>query len=146
MYNEYPSLRYNVSDKYDIDHITASIKNYFGRDFDEGMHSAGQYHNEDYADADEDLKKSISFFIGIGQLSELRDLIEEIQSNGVVSSDTMDSLAMINLAMGDFDRTVPLLEEQNNSQLQFYLAQSYLKLGKTRSAVSGLVKTVDDCT
>lgn len=146
LYNEFPSYRKEATSHHDLSAVTQSILNYYSRGFDEGTHLAGQFHYADYATTDKDLKKTISFLIGTRQLNEGKQLIEQIKDNGVVSATTKKSLAMINLALGDFDSALLQLEEQSSAQLQFYLAQTYLEQGKTRNAIPGLIKTIDDCT
>lgn len=146
LFKNYPATRSRISATFDTDSISARIETYYGRDFDEGVHLAGQYHDSSYADSDDDLKHSLDFLIGTDRLEETKELIETIEANGVISSDTSETLSIVNLALGDMDRAIPQLEEQDDSQLHFYLAQSYLQQGKIRSAIPGLVKTVDDCT
>ncbi|WP_163338840.1 C39 family peptidase [Desulfopila sp. IMCC35008] len=146
LFRNYPATRSRISSTFDIDGISTRIEAYYGRDFDEGMHLAGQYHDSSYADSDDDLKQSLDFLIGTNRLKEAKELIEAIEANGVISSDTSETLSIVNLALGDLERAIPQLEEQDDSQLHFYLAQSYLQQGKIRSALPGLVKTIDDCT
>ena len=59
LYNDFPGLRDAISEKYDSEDVIHSIKSYFKDNFDEGLHSAGQYHNESMTKPDQALEYSI---------------------------------------------------------------------------------------
>jgi hypothetical protein len=129
-----------------VDRTANTIVRYFKSDFDEGTHLAGQMHFDDSVETDEKLKTSLAFLIGAGRLDQARNLIQEIESRGEISSDTQEAQAMLDLSLGDFESAISRLVELDSDDLQFYLAQSYLKQGNITSAVPGLVKTIDNCT
>jgi hypothetical protein len=146
MYEEFPSMRMTVHETFDIPSSTQVLVDYFSRDFDEGLHLAGQMHYDDQPWNDTDLKAALTFLIGTGQKKRARDLIEKIKESGLIADNTEETLAIVNLSLGEFDIALPQLEEYGDSQMYFYLAQGYLSMGNPRGAVSGLIETVDDCT
>ncbi len=145
-YKEYPSLRADLVQTRNVEGAVADIINYFDTDFDEGMHLAGQINNYDYPYEDEKLESSLNFLVGTGHLKKASSLIEEIGSKGLLSDNSLETQAMLDISLGDFDNAIPRLTDLNNSQLHFYLAQSYLQQGNVTSAIAGLVKTIDGCT
>lgn len=145
MFRGYPAFRSRIVNNHDTGAITEAIQAYYERDFDEGVHLAGQYDDYGYADGDDNLNRSLDFLIGTGRLQETKHLIETIEADGIISDDTSETLSMVNLAIGDTEQAVRQLEEQSDSQLSFYLAQSYLEQGRTGSAIPELIKIVGDC-
>ncbi len=146
LFKHYPSSRTAILAHENMQAIVASICSFYGRDFDEGVHLAGQYHDSSSPDKDEDLNQSIEFLIGAGKTGAAKALIETIESMGIISEDTSELLSMINLSTSDIPPAITLLEKQNNSQLHFYLALAHLKQGHTKSAVPELVEAIDGCT
>ncbi len=145
-YQEYPSLRAGLVQTRNVEGAVSDIVNYFNTDFDEGLHLAGQVNDYDYPYEDEKLESSLDFLVGTGHLEKASSLIKEIGSKGLLSDKTLKTQAMLDISLGDFNNAIPRLTDLNNSQLYFYLAQSYLKQGNITSAIAGLVKTIDGCT
>ncbi len=146
LYKEFPSLRSTLLKKADLPKVTEDITDYFGTNFDEGVHLAGQRHYDDYAEKDYKLASSIDFLIGTGQIKEASSLIDKIELEGKVSPETRETRAILNIAMGDLENAIPRLVEEEDSQLHFYLAQCYLQQNNPNGAIPELVKTIDDCT
>lgn len=145
-YQEYPSLRAGLQQTRNVEGAVSSIVNYFDTDFDEGTHLAGQINEYDYPQEDEKLESSLNFLVGTGHFEKASLLIEEIGSKGLLSDNTLETQAMLDISLGDFDRAIPRLTKLDDSQLHFYLAQSYLRQGNVAGAIAGLVKTIDGCT
>jgi|GEM_PF-1069949 len=145
-YQEYPALRADLLSSRNVEGAVSNIINYFNTDFDEGTHLAGQLNEYDYPSEDKRLESSLTFLVGTGHLETASHLIEEIGAKGLLSDTTLETQAMLDLSLGDFDNAIPRLNDLDDSQLHFYLAQSYLKQGNITSAIAGLVETVDGCT
>jgi len=146
IFQDYPAKRGEILNGDEIPQISQAIRTYYERDFDEGLHLAGQYDDPDYANADKALQHSLDFLVGTGQIREARDLITTIKENGIISDDTAETLAMLNLAAGDIDEAMTQLEQQNDNQLNFYLALSHYHKGQLQGTIPGLIKTIDGCT
>lgn len=145
-YQEFPSLRPSLLKTHDVEGTANRIIRFFNTDFDEGTHLSGQMHYDDYVNADRKLEASLEFLIGTGLLEQASNLIKEIDSKGEISTTTKEIQAMLELSRGDFDNAIPHLTELDDDELQFYLSQSYLRQGNITSAITGLVKTIDNCT
>ena len=145
LFNDYPAWRKRLLEKYDMKKTVNAITSYYRRDFDEATHLAGQYDSDD-PDTDESFEQSLNFMLGTGHVQETQNLLETVQANGPLSYTSQEILAIAHLALGNSDRAIKQLEEQNDNQLHFYLGMSYLSQGRKESALTELVKTIDDCT
>lgn len=145
-YEEFPPLRALLPRTGAVEPAVNSIIDYFGTDFDEGMHLAGQRDDDDSITADKKLATALAFLIGTDHLDQAAQLIEKIGTAGGLSDETRAVRAMLDLARNDLDNGIPRLTQLSDSQLQFYLAQGFLRQGNVTSAIAGLVKTIDDCT
>ena len=146
LFKEYPSERKQIINNYDVAGVADGIETFFERDFDEGIHLAGQYHNSNYSDPDDNLEESLDFLIGTKQSDKAKQVVERIEESGIISGKTSETLSMLNLSAGNIEQAVTGLEKSNNSQLNFYLALSHLKQGQKRNVIPDLIKTVDGCT
>jgi hypothetical protein len=145
-YKEFPALRASLLGTGKVEPTVDGIIDYFGADFDEGAHLAGQRDYDDYVTADKKLATAIAFLIGTEHLDQAAQLIEKIGTTGELSNETQAVRAMLDLARNDLGNAIPRLTQLSDSQLQFYLAQSFLLQGNVTSAIAGLTKTIDDCT
>ncbi len=146
LYKDFPGLRPVLNDRYNEDIVAGSIVNFFSSDYNEGIHLWGQYHDEDDSREDRVLDYSLAYLIGQNQLKMARKLITNIEEQGPISTKTENTLAMIDLALGDFASGVHHIDESDAHDLEFYLALAELQLGNRQAAISGMAQTVDGCT
>lgn len=146
LYSDFPGLRKMISKKYDEDFVVNSIKSYFWDDFDEGIHAAGQYHNERWAWPDWALKFSIQYLIGHKRFNLAEELISHIDEEGQISKDMLADIGLINLSMGKLKVGIDRLIMAKRKKRQLYAGLAYLKMGDKQGAIRELVKTVERCT
>jgi len=146
LYSNYPGMRKEISQTYDAESIASSIYTFFSEDFDEGIHHAGQYHDESWSETDLNLKYSIQYLIGQRQFGMVEELLTRIDEKGQISRDMRSQIGMINLAQGEFEPGIDQLIAHGNSTNSFYAGLTNLKIGNTQAAVRQLTEAVSGCT
>lgn len=146
LYNNYPGLRKQISQDYGSELVASSIYTYFGDDFDEGIHQAGQYHDERWGESDLNLKYSVQYLIGQQQFDMVAELLARIDEKGQISPEMRSQIGMIHLAQGEFEPGIDQLIAHNNSTNSFYAGLANLKIGNTQAAIRHLSEAVSGCT
>ncbi|MEJ2165512.1 MAG: hypothetical protein P8X90_08280 [Desulfobacterales bacterium] len=146
LYNNYPGLRKQISQDYGSEFVASSIYSYFGDDFDEGIHQAGQYHNERWSESDLNLKYSVQYLIGQQQFDMVEELLTRIDEKGQISPEMRSQIGMIHLAQGKLEPGIDQLITHDNSDNSFYAGLANLKIGNTQAAVRQLSEVVSGCT
>lgn len=146
LYSKFPGLRKQISQDYDPDLVVSSIYNYFGDNFDEAIHQAGQYHDDRESESDSDLKYSIQYLIGLQRFDRVEELLTQIDGNGQISPAMQSQMGMIQLARGEFESGIDQLITHNTSGNSFYAGLANLKIGNTQSAIRQLSEAVSGCT
>lgn len=146
LYSDFPGLRKTISEKYDENFVIDSIKSYFWDDFDEGLHSAGQYHNQRWARPDWALMFSIKFLIGHKRFDLAEELISRIDEEGQVNKNMMADIGLINLSRGKLKDGLDRLVLAKETKRPLYAGLSYLKMDDKQGAIRELVKTIKGFT
>lgn len=146
LYTNYPGLRKQISQDYDSGSVAASIYSYFGNDFDEGIHLAGQYHDERLSESDWNLNYSIQYLIGQQQFGVVEELLTRIDEKGQISPEMQARIGMIHLAQGQFEPGIDRLITHDSSVNSFYAGLANLKIGNKQAAVRQLSEAVSGCT
>ncbi|MFH0926360.1 MAG: C39 family peptidase [bacterium] len=142
LYSDFPATRKTISHKYNKKVINKAIMNYFGDDFDEGIHLWGQYHDERWASPDWALNYSIEYLIGQGELDLVAQLVNRINEKGQVSDDILAVTGMIDLAKGKIKTGLDQLLSVPKKNLSLYTGLVNLKIGDNQGAIRELVKTL----
>ncbi|MDY6855236.1 MAG: hypothetical protein SWO11_11120 [Thermodesulfobacteriota bacterium] len=143
LYDDFPGVRKTLEQRYNTQRIVDSIQAYFWDDFDEGIHDAGQYHNERWAQPDWALKYSILYLTAQGRFDMVKKLTERIDEEGQVSEEILVNMGMIDIAMGRFEHGLDRLHRAENAKNPLYTALAHLKMGKDQGAIRDLVKIVN---
>lgn len=143
LYRAFPSLRASFDRTYDANLIAESIKEYFGNDFDEGLHMAGQLHlDERESGQDWALGSAVSYLIGNGRFDLVKALIERIDDQGRVSRRTLAEVGLMDLSIGDYSQGLDRLQRADDQSAAFYAGLARLKTGNTQGGIQELAKTV----
>ena len=142
LYTDFPGLRERLTESYDVDSVGASIRTYFWDDFDEGVHLWGQYHDEQWAWPDWNLRYSIHYLSGQKRFDLVEELITHINEQGQISEDMLAEVGMIDLAYGEFDSGLDRLNALEDAMYPFYIGLTYLKTGNAQGAIRELAKAV----
>jgi tetratricopeptide (TPR) repeat protein len=145
LYTEYPSLRTTLNARYDVDQITNAIIAYFGNNFDEGTHLAGQYNDEETADPDWALKTSVEYLIGERRFDQIEQLLARVDSQGQLSGQMQYYNAMAALSQGRYAQGLDRFNRAEGDGKDFYAALASLQMKDRSHALQGLVKTLDGC-
>lgn len=146
LYREFPSLRASLNKQYNAEQISNAIIDYFGNDFDEGAHLAGQYHDERWAMQDWALKFSIEYLIGQQQFKKASNLLDSIDEHGQLSEDMQYYSGILALNDGQFETGIDRLSKADSDSKHFYKALACLEMGNRTEAVTDLVKLMQGCT
>jgi len=145
LYTEFPSLRTTLNARYDVDQTTNAIVTYFGNNFDEGTHLAGQYNDEDSADPDWALKTSVEYLIGQRRFEQIEQLLARVDSQGQLSGQMQYYNAMLALSQGRYAKGLDRFSRAEGDGKEFYAALASLQMKDRSHALQGLVKTLDGC-
>jgi tetratricopeptide (TPR) repeat protein len=145
LYTEYPSLRTTLNARYDVDQITNAIIAYFGNNFDEGTHLAGQYNDEETADPDWALKTSVEYLIGERRFDQIEQLLARVDSQGQLSGQMQYYNAMAALSQGRYAQGLDRFSRAEGDGKDFYAALASLHMKDRSHALQGLVETLDGC-
>ena len=145
LYTEFPSLRASLDARYDVDQVSRTILAYFGNNFDEGAHLAGQHHDERWADPDWALKLSVEYLIGQRRFDQAEELLARVDSQGQLSGRMQYYNAMLALSQGRFEEGLDRFNRAQGDGKPFYTALASLKMGDRPHALQGLVQTLDGC-
>ncbi len=110
MYMDYSGLRDEITKQYPPQKIADDIYAFFARNFDEGAHLWGQYHNESWALTDWALRYGIAYLVAHQQYELVEKLITGIDEKGIVTDDMLEILGMIDLAHGRFKKGLDRLQ------------------------------------
>jgi hypothetical protein len=146
LYSAFPGLRNSISERYDSDTVSSSIYSYFHDNFDEGVHKAGQYHDESSSSPDWYLKYSIEYLIGLKDFDLVEELLAQIDAKGKISSEMRSRMGMIHLAHGKYESGLDLLMTHDNKDNSFYAGLVNLKTGNIQASVRRLSKAISGCT
>lgn len=146
LYREFPSLRASLNEQYNTEQISNDIIDYFGNNFDEGVHLAGQYHDERWAKRDWALKFSIEYLIGQQQFEKASALLASIDEHGQLSEDMQYYSGILALNDGQFEIGIDRLSKADSDSKHFYKALACLEIGNRTEAVTELVKLLQGCT
>jgi MFS family permease len=145
LYTEFPSLRSALNANYDVDMITNAIMSYFGNNFDEGTHLAGQYNDEDSAMPDWALNISIRYLIGQRRFDQIEQLLARVDTQGELSGKMQYYNGMVALSQGRYAEGLDRFSRSNEEGQAFYAAFASLKMDDRPRALQGLVETLDGC-
>ncbi len=145
LYNDFPSLRSTLDTRYNSDRITQSIMAYFGNNFDEGVHLAGQRHNERLSDPDWALKASVEYLLGHRRFQQIEQLLARVDAQGQLSEEMQYYNAMIALAQGNYDESLERFGRATGDAKKFYATLAGLQIGNRAHALQGLTDTLDGC-
>ena len=145
LYTEFPSLRSALNTHYDVDQITDSIMTYFGNNFDEGTHLAGQYDDTDWAMPDWALKTSIKYLIGQRRFDQIEQLLASVDTQGELSGEMQYYNGMVALSQGRYAEGLDRFSRSNEGGQAFYAALASLEMDDRPRAIEGLVETLDGC-
>jgi hypothetical protein len=145
LYTEFPSLRDSLDAQYDVDQVSRTILSYFGNDFDEGAHLAGQHHDERWADPDWALKLSVEYLIGQRRFDQAEELLARVDSQGQLSGQMQYYNAMLALAQGRNEAGLDRFSRARGDGKSFYAALASLEKDDRPHAMQGLVQTLDGC-
>ncbi|MDO9262448.1 MAG: C39 family peptidase [Desulfosalsimonadaceae bacterium] len=146
LYRDFPGLRPVIPDHDEGESVSKTIFNYFSNDFDEGTHLWGQIHYDEISKKDSIFDYSLCYLIGQRQLPLARELITRIEDQGLISENTQEIRAMIDMSLGDIETGVHRLKETKEDSANFYLALGEWVLDDREAAISDLVEAVDGCT
>jgi hypothetical protein len=142
LYSEFPSLRATIDKQYDANRIAEEIKTYFWSDFDEGVHLAGQQHDNRWSRQDWALDFAVSYLIDHGQTDLVDALISRIDNQGQVSAKTLEGVGLMDLSKGRIQMGLDRVQTSNKAVVAFYSGLARLKTGETQGAVRDLAKAV----
>jgi hypothetical protein len=145
LYAQYPSLRPSLDRHFDVDRTTRAIIEYFGNNFDEGIHMPGQYHNERYANPDWALKTSVQYLIGHDRFEQIEKLLARVNDQGRLSGQMQYYQAIIALNQGHFADGLDRFSQASGEAKSFYAALASLQTGDRPHALRGLIETLDGC-
>lgn len=145
LYTEFPSLRASLDARYDVDEVSRTILAYFGNNFDEGVHLAGQHHDEHWADPDWALKLSVEYLIGQRRFDQAEELLARVDSQGQLSGRMQFYNAMLALSQGRFEEGLDRFSRAQGDGKPFYTALASLEMDDRPHALQGLVQTLDGC-
>jgi hypothetical protein len=145
LYTEFPSLRPSLNADYDTDRVADSIMAYFGNNFDEGTHLAGQYNDDDSADPDWALKTSVEYLIGQRRFAQTEQLLTRVDSQGQLSGQMQYYNAMLALSQGRHAQGLDRFSRAWGDGKDFYAALASLEMKDRPHALQGLVSTLDGC-
>lgn len=143
MYNEYPGLRDSISKKYDSKKIAEGIFSFFSKNFDEGTHLWGQYHEDEWASTDWALRYSISYLLAHKQYEAIENLITNIDQKGEVTSRMFGILGMIDLAHGRFNSGFDRLQRASSRDYSLYTGLLSLQNDNIGAAIRSLYSVAD---
>lgn len=103
MYKNYPFLRDSLEKEKVVEETSKAIYDYFSNDFDEGIHLSGQEHYEMWASEDWALEYGISYLLANQKYELIKQLISTIDKKGQISDDMISIVAMIDIALGNFE-------------------------------------------
>jgi tetratricopeptide (TPR) repeat protein len=146
LYTEFPSLRPSLDARYDADQISDTIVSYFGNNFDEGTHLAGQRHDEGRADPDWALKSSVEYLIGQHRFEQIEQLLARVDTQGQLSGRMQYYNAMLALSQGRYETGLDRFNRASGDSKHFYAALASLQMENQPHALQGLVKALDGCT
>ncbi len=141
----YPSLRPFLERQYDPKRITASIRQYFGNDFDEGIHLAGE---REYAGTRQSwqMRAALAYLIDNDRFDLVDNLISTIGYQGPVSRETLAEVGLMDLSLGHFTRGLDRILSADENSTCFYAGLAKLKKGDKRGAIEELTRVVSGAT
>lgn len=145
LYAEFPSLRDSLDAQYDVDQVSQEILAYFGNNFDEGAHLAGQSHDERWADPDWALKVSVEYLIGQRYFDQAEELLARVDAQGQLSGQMQYYNAMLALSRGRFEEGLDRFNRAQGDGKPFYSALASLEMDDRPHALQGLVQALDGC-
>jgi hypothetical protein len=145
LYDQFPSLRKTLDARYDADRMTKDIIAYFGQNFDEGVHEAGQQDDEDWSDPDWALKASVKYLIGHGRFTQIEQLLARVDAQGRLSNGMRFYNAMIALSQGRYEDSLDRFGQSSGAKQEFYGALAALQTGNRARALQGLTETIEGC-
>jgi hypothetical protein len=146
LYSDFPGLRRDLVDKFGSEPIYDAIKSYFWEDFDEGIHRAGQYHNQRWARPDWALRFSVNYLIGQKQYDLVKTLTSRIKLEGRISDGILADAGIIDLAQGNLEDGLDRLSNAKGANKPLYTGLAKLKTGDKAGAVRDFVKIVKNST
>lgn len=141
--SDYPGLQTNVLKQYDPEFISSLISQYFGEDFDEGIHSWGQYHDQRRATHDWALTYGVEYLLIHKKFSTIEALINKINEEGQISSDMLMDIGIISFAGGKFRQGLDRLAEADNQDTSLYEGLARMKIRDSQGAVRKLVEELN---
>jgi hypothetical protein len=145
LYTRFPSMRASLDARYDVDEVSRTILAYFGSNFDEGAHLAGQRHDERWADPDWALKISVEYLIGQRHFDQAEELLARVDAQGRLSGQMQYYNAMLALSRGHFEEGLDRFNRAQGDGKSFYTALANLEMEDRPHAMQGLVQTLDGC-
>ncbi len=145
LYTEFPSLRSTLNATYDADRITDEIVAYFGNNFDEGIHLAGQYNDDGTPMPDWALKTSVEYLIGQRRFEQIEKLLARVDSKGQLSGQMQYYNGMVALSQGRYADGLDRFSRAAGEGKDFYAALASLEMNDRSHALQGLVETLDGC-
>jgi hypothetical protein len=146
LYSDFPGLRKSIAEDFDSGKVASSIYAYFIDNFDEGIHQAGQYHDDRGSNPDRNLKVSVQYLIGQQEFDLVETLLTRIDEKGQISSEMQSYMGMIHLARGEFEQGIDQLIASDKTGNSFYAGLANLQIGNTPAAVRQFSKAVSGCT
>jgi len=143
LYGEFPGLRPSLGKQYDATRIAGEIRDYFWNDFDEGIHEAGQHHDERWARPDWALEYAVSYLINNQRFDMVEALISRINDQRQVSEQMLAGIGLLDLSRGELERGLDRIRSSQENSASFYAGLARLKMGNIQGATQDLVKTVE---
>jgi hypothetical protein len=145
LYTEFPSLRDTLNRRYDAERVSEAIIRYFGDNYDEGTHLAGQYHDERWAYPDGSLRSSVEYLIDQNRFDQLEQLLARVDTHGQLSGQMQYYNAILALSQGRYEAGLDRFSRASGHGTDFYAGLASLKVNDRPHALQGLVRTLDDC-
>lgn len=146
LYSDYPGMRKTLSAKFDTEKVSDAIKSYFWDDFDEGIHQAGQYHNERWAWPDWALKFSIQYLIGHERFDLVEALIGRIKQQGKISSRMIAEMGIIDLSRGNLEKGMDRLSQAKGNASPLYVGLAKYQLGDNAGGTREMTSIIKNRT
>lgn len=145
LYTEFPSLRATLNARYKPDRVADAIVAYFGKNYDEGTHLAGQYHDERWANPDGHLKSSVEYLMDQHCFDQMEQLLARVDIRGQLSGQMQYYNAILALSQGRYEAALDRFGRAEGHGKDFYAALASLQVEDRSHALQGLVETLDGC-
>jgi hypothetical protein len=145
LYWAYPCLRPSLARQYDEKAIVEEIRHFFGNDFDEGIHLAGQ---RNYAGSRQswEMRTALSYLIGNGRFGQVENLISKIGYQGQISRNTLADIGLMDLSLGHFTQGLDRIRSARLSSTCFYAGLAELKKGNKWAGIQYLTQALSGVT